>query len=189
MLVLDTSVILNVLGSGRPKFLLSHLPYRVVVPPSVLQEVKREPDLTVDKDACFGDLIECGLITVLGPNNKVDDIAIALAGAESPNDLDDGEAYAIAYAVVLGAAIGIDERKGRRIISEQWPTLNCLFAIEIIEGAATTAKLNAEELGAIVFSALRHSRMRVPTSRRADIIALIGNERARECSSLGSIAD
>ena len=189
MLVLDTSVILNVLGSGRPKFLLSHLPYRAVVPPSVIQEVKREPDLLVDKDACFVDLIECGLIAVLEANNKADDIAIALAGAESPDDLDDGEAYAIAYAVVLGAAIGIDERKGRRIISEQWPSLKCLFAIEIIERAAIAAKLKDEERGVVIFSALRHSRMRVPKNRCADIIALIGKERARACSSLGFIPD
>jgi predicted nucleic acid-binding protein len=189
MLVLDTSVIFNLLGSGRPKLLLRHIPYQVFAPKQVVLEIKREPEIQIDKDAELVDLIKGGLITVAEANGDADTLALALAGAPSPNDLDDGESYAIAYAVVLGAAIGIDERKGRRIISEQWPKLNCRFSLELIESAVSAAQLTADEGSAFIFSALRHARMRVPAERRADLIALVGKNRARMCSSLGYVPD
>src|SRR5216684_7370943 len=170
MLVLDTSVILNLLGTGRPQFLLTHFPLRALAPVSVIEEVKREPDVPVDKDAGFLDLIHRGLITVLKPHNEADQLALALAGGPSPDDLDDGESYAIAYAVTLGATLAIDERKGRRIISQQWPALNCMFTLDLIEKAIASARLNDGDRSAIIFSALRHSRMRVPAERRAGII-------------------
>jgi predicted nucleic acid-binding protein len=189
MLVLDTSVIFNLLGSGRPKLLLRHIPYRVMAPRQVIVEIKREPDIQIDRDAELIDLIKDGLITVSEAIGEADALALALAGAPSPNDLDDGEAYAIAYAVVLGAAIGIDERKGRRIISERWPKLNAHFSLELIESAVCAAQLTADERTTFIFSALRHARMRVPAGRRADMIALIGKKRARMCSSLGYVPD
>ena len=189
MLVLDASVILNLLGTGRPQFLLAHFPLRALAPMSVIEEIKREPDVPVNKDAGLIDLINCGLVTVLNSNSEADDLALALAGGPSPDDLDDGEAYAIAYAVTLGAAIAIDERKGRRIISQQWPDLTCMFTLDVIEKAIASARLTDGDRSAIIFSALRHSRMRVPANRRADIIRLIGKDRARTCTSLGSVAD
>jgi predicted nucleic acid-binding protein len=189
MLVLDTSVILNLLGSGRPKLLLSHFPLRALAPVPVIEEIKREPDVPVEKDAGLIDLINCGLITVLDSNNEADELALALAGASSPDDLDDGESYAIAHAVVLRATLAIDERKGRRIISQQWPNLSCMFTLDVIEKAVGSASLTDRDRSTIIFSALRHSRMRVPADRRAHIIKLIGKERARTCTSLGSVPD
>jgi len=187
MLVLDTSVILNLLGSGRPRFLLTHVPYRVTAPAQVIEEIRKEPEIAVAKDASLFDILESGLIKVVEPNDDAEQLAIALAGAPSPDDLDDGEAYAIAYAVALGATIGIDERKGRRVISEQWPNLNCLFTIEIMETAAMRAQLADEDWAEVVFSALRYARMRVPSDKRADIVKLIGKDRARTCPSLGYV--
>jgi predicted nucleic acid-binding protein len=187
MLVLDTSVILNLLGSGRARFLLGHTPYKVGAPHQVIQEIRREPEIHIEKDASFFDIIESGLLTVVESNFDVERIALALVGAPSPNDLDDGEAYAIAHAVFLNATIGIDERKGRRVISEQWPNLSCLFTVDIIETAVRRGRLTDEEWAEIVFSALHHSRMRVPSDRKADIIKLIGRDRARACPSLGYV--
>ena len=187
MLVLDTSVILNLLGSGRPRFLLTHVPYRVIAPVQVIQEIRREPDIDIEKDAGLLDVIESGLIAVVEPNDEAEALALALAGAPSPDDLDDGEAYAIAYAVVLGATVGIDERKGRRVLSAHWPSLSCLYTLDIIETAVKRAQMGNHELADIVFSALRFSRMRVPSDRRSSVIALIGRERARLCPSLGYV--
>jgi hypothetical protein len=83
--------------------------------------------------------------------------------------------------------MGIDERKGRRVISEQWPGLNCLYSVDIIETAARRARLADEDWAEVIFSALRYSRMRVPSVRRGDIVKLIGKDRARMCPSLGYV--
>lgn len=188
-LVLDASVIFNLLGTGRAKFLCSHCRYRLLAPSAVVREIKREPEINIVKDADLVTLVDCGLIKLLDSHDGAEEIALALMGCPSPDDLDDGEAYAIAYAVVLEAAIGIDENKGRRIIATRWPALKCFFALEVIESAAAAAELSNRDCSDIVFSAVRHARMRVPKSRRRDVIELIGKERARECVSLGLIPD
>jgi hypothetical protein len=182
-------VILNVLGSGRPRFLLSHLQYRVLAPAPVIQEVHREPDIAIEADSSLLNLIEEGVVTVIRSDETTDALATDLAGAPSPDDLDDGEAYAIAHAVTLGAAIGIDERKGRRILLERWPNMMCFFTLDLFENACDAAGLAAVDRAEIVFSALCYTRMRVPKSRRAGVVRLLGADRPRTCSSLGPISD
>jgi hypothetical protein len=95
--------------------------------------------------------------------------------------------YAIAQAVAIDAALAIDERKGRRVIAKEFPNLVCIFTIDVIERAAMRANLSNTELGEVIYSALRWSRMRIPSDRRDWIISLIGKERARNCPSLGYV--
>ena len=150
MLILDTSVILNFLGTGRSRFLFSHLPYDVCAPSVVIREITREAELPDGKDASLADLIESSLITTIDKSDEAEELALSLAGAISPDDLDDGEAHAIAYTVVMGATIGIDERKGRRIISQRWPNLPCRFTLDLFEAAAMRSNLPSEEYAEIV---------------------------------------
>jgi predicted nucleic acid-binding protein len=187
MLVLDASVLLNLLGSCRPRFLLKHLPFEAAIPAAVAYEIKHEPQIEAETDASFVELVEAGSLRIIEPSNEVERIALSLAGSPTPNDLDDGEAYAIAQAAVMDAVLGIDERKGRRIVAEEFPNLTCMFTIEIIERAAMRANMGEAELGEIIYSALRWSRMRIPSDRRDWIISLIGKERARNCPSLGYV--
>jgi predicted nucleic acid-binding protein len=185
MLIFDTSVILNFLGTGRSQFLLSNLPDEVFAPKVVIEEITHEAELPTEKDADLKSLIESNLIGSIKENDEAETLALSLAGAPSPDDLDDGEAHAIAYSVVLGANIAIDERKGRRIIRERWPSLSCRFTLDLFEIAAKQARLPTEEYAEIVFCALQHARMPVPKPKRAEIVALIGRSRARLCPSLG----
>jgi hypothetical protein len=92
MLVIDTSVLLNLLGSCRPRFLLKHVPYEVIAPAAVIREVKHEPNIEAETDASLSELIEVKLLKIIEPNSRVESIALSLAGSPSPDDLDDGEA-------------------------------------------------------------------------------------------------
>jgi hypothetical protein len=67
--------------------------------------------------------------------------------------------------------------------------LRCMFTLDLMEMAIASAKLADGDRSTIIFSALRHARMRVPVERRAEIVQLIGKERARDCSSLGPMRD
>jgi predicted nucleic acid-binding protein len=185
MLVLDTSVLLNLLGTGRPRLFLGNLPFRAFAPDIVIREVEREPKGSESSDATLAQLISEQLVHVVKPDDEVDMLALALAGAPSPDDLDDGEAYAIACAVTLGARIAIDESKGRRVIAKHWPTTECMYSIEVLEAAVEPGQICARDFADLLFNALRSARMHVPRDRRADVIKAIGKERSRECGSLG----
>lgn len=187
MLVIDTSVLLNLLGSCRPQFLLDHIPFEVIVPQAVLREIKREPSMEAETDADLSRLIERGSLRVMEPDSKVEELALSLAGAPNPDDLDDGEAFAIAHAVAMSGRLAIDERKGRRIVERRFPQVACLFTLEVIEQAALRARLGEAEFAELIYSALLWARMRIPSERRDWIISLIGKERARNCPSLGYV--
>jgi predicted nucleic acid-binding protein len=187
MLFLDTSAILNILGSGRPRLILENLSRQTFVPEEVLKEVKKEPLLEGQTDAKLADLLDVGLLEITETTADINRLALELAGAPAPDDLDDGESYAIACAVTLKGVIGIDDRKGRRILSTRWPTLPIQFTVELIEAAAMRAQLSTSEHADLVFSALINSRMRIPKDRRLETIRLIGRERAKQCPSLGII--
>jgi predicted nucleic acid-binding protein len=186
MLILDTSAILNLLGTARPKFLLENLSDRVLAPPAVIDEVLHEPTLDIEKDASFSDLLSNVLIETAQITREIESLAILLAGAPTPDNLDDGEAFAIACAVINQAGIVLDERKARRIVHRRRPALICLYTLDLIETAARQADLDQERCAEIIFNALRSARMRIPSDRRREVVQLIGRERASQCPSLGS---
>jgi predicted nucleic acid-binding protein len=186
-IVLDTSAVLNLLGSGRPRMMLSASQLRPIVPEAVLREVQREPALETPSDASLRTLIEDKIIAVASETDASLALAIELAGAEIPNDLGDGEAFAIALAVTRRLPIVLDERKARRITFERFSDLKVLFTLEYIEEIAMSAELSEAAKSDVIFSALRYARMRVPRNRFKDISELVGDDRAKECSSLGFV--
>lgn len=182
--VIDSSVVLNLLGSSRPKMILESLPYSILVPSQVLTEIQTEP-VVPNRDADLHSLLASGLLSVAQSSPEIEDLAIQLAGAQSPDDLDDGEAYAIAHAVALNGLLGIDERKGRRIVSARWPHLRCIYSLELLEAAFASANIQDREKVSILYAALTNARMRVPASRKREIAEFLGEELASLCPSLG----
>lgn len=185
MLILDTSTILNFMGTGNPRLILQNLPEESFFPQAVLDEITREP-ISV-KGSFLVDLIKDRSIQVIDCTENMIELALDLAGAEAPDDLGDGESYAIACAVHSNSTMGIDDRKGRRILAERWPHLRAHFSIDLILMASRRAKLLPIETADLVFFALKNTRMRVPKERREEVVALIGIDKARLCPSLGSI--
>jgi predicted nucleic acid-binding protein len=158
-----------------------------IVPEAVLREVQREPELKVSSDSSWGKLIDDKIITVAPDTDASLTLAIELAGAAIPNDLDDGEAFAIALAVTRKAVLVLDERKARRIVLERFSELKLMFTIEYIEDTAQFAGLSESETSDVIFSALRYARMRVPRHRFKEISKIIGEDRAKVCTSLGFV--
>jgi predicted nucleic acid-binding protein len=162
--------------------------FRSIIPEGVVREIRREPDLKVPSDATLPELIREGTILVASDTDISLGLAIDLAGAAAPNDLDDGEAFAIALAVTRNATLVLDERKARRIVQQNFPALRLMFTIEYMEEIARFAGLSPIVVSDIIYSALHYARMRVPRERCKEICAMIGQDRARSCPSLGFIA-
>lgn len=181
--VLDASVVLNILGSDRAETILGALPGRRIVVEVTSREITRDPVKPENTGDPLASLIDAGLLERI----PLPPIAVArfveLTGAPPPDDLDDGEAAALAVGEALGISVALDEAKGRRIASARLKTVTLLSSAEIFALPTVKAALGAELVDA-VFSALVKTRMRVIPSHDGWIRELLGNERAAQCPSL-----
>ena len=180
--VLDTSVMLNVLGSGHAETILGALRGRRVVVAVTSREVLRHP---LHREALdpLASVVEAGLLEKI----ELPEIALTrfleLTGATPPDDLDDGEAGAIAAAEALGLAVALDERKGRRVVAARLPHVELISSGSIFADQEV-GKVLGPRLADAVFSALIHARMRILSEHDVWVRALLGPARVAQCSSL-----
>jgi hypothetical protein len=181
--VLDTSVILNLLGSGRADRILGVLRGRRIVVAVTSREIIRHPLAPEATRDPLEPLAAAGLIE----RRPLPDAALPrfleLTGAAPPDDLDDGEAAALAAGEAFELPVALDEAKGRRVARERLPTLHLLSSGALFADAAVGAALGTE-LEEAVFSALVNARMRVFAEHDAWVRKLLGAERVAQCPSL-----
>jgi hypothetical protein len=182
-LVLDTSVVLNILGSGRAETILGALNVRRLVIAVTSREILRHPL----HPKAGGDPLESIIAAGLVEKIPLPDVALArfvdLTGAASPDDLDDGEAAALAAGEALNLSVALDEAKGRRVAKERLPGVPLLSSGAVFLDAAVASALGAD-LAEAVFSTLVHARMRVLPEHDAWVRTLLGPARAAQCPSL-----
>jgi len=179
-IVLDASVLINILGSGSPADLLAAIGHQLIIPEPTLAEVSFDPSAKQPAAARTVELIEAGLLTavpILGEAARL----FSLLAAE----MGDGEAAAVAYAIETEAFVAIDDRKARRValpLIRKEPaffTLDLLLSDQVVSTCGKAFALDA------VFQALVNARMRVPHQYRAALVRLLGPEKAEQCPSLG----
>lgn len=182
-LVLDTSVMLNILGSGQAETVLRALEGRRIAVSVTSREVIRHPLQPRSSEDPLEPLIAAWLIEKIPLSAPAIVRFMELTGADPPDDLDDGEAAALAAGEALGLAVAIDERKARRVASARMPTVTLLSSGEIFAHPGVGAALGPG-LADAVFSALFHARMRILPERDKWVRKLLGAQRAAQCPSL-----
>jgi PIN domain nuclease of toxin-antitoxin system len=181
-IVLDASVVLNLLGSGDVESILAAIPGRRIVVAVASGEVERHP-LTGKSGDHVADLVALGLVERVELPPAAQARFLELVGADPPDGLDDGEAATIATAEVWGLAAALDERKGRRIASTFVPADRLVSSVEIFAKAEVVAALGSR-LADAVFSACIHARMRVLPEHEAWLRKLLGPARVAQCPNL-----
>lgn len=187
VLVIDASVAINLLGTGRPADVLRMLNRKVLMDELALEEVTSDPFSKAPGGEAMGALIRSGLITSAHLSESAFDMFLELTGATPPDDLGDGEAATIAQSFDIGAVPAIDERKATRVTLSLRPERPILHTIDILACSGVTTVLSQKEFADLIHAALFHARMRVPMQCRDWVRNVIGPERARTCPSLGSI--
>jgi predicted nucleic acid-binding protein len=187
VLVIDASVAINLLGTGRPADILRLLSRKVLIDELALEEVTTDPFSQLPGREAIDALILSGLISSVQLSALAFDMFVELTGASPPDDLGDGEAATIAQSFDIGAVPVIDERKATRISLSLRPKHPILHTIDILACSAITSALSPQDQGDLIYAALFHARMRVPVPCRDWVCSLIGPERAKSCPSLGSI--
>src|ERR1700691_363560 len=189
ILVIDASVAINLLGTGRPADLLRALNRRVIIDEVALREVTSDPFIKLPGHEAIGALMRSSLISPVQLSASAFEVFLELTGAAPPDDLGNGEAATIAQCFDIGAVPVIDERKATRISLSLRPRHPILHTIDILASSAVAAALSRQELADLVYAALFHARMRVPAPCRDWVCAMIGPERTGRCPSLGSVKD
>lgn len=184
VLVADASVAINLIATGRAAAIMSALPNRLVVVEQVALELKSGHRTGRNHMDGLQALVSLGHIEVVHLGSTGQEQFGQLVAGDAATTLDDGEAATIAYAVEHRMTALIDERKATRICGERFGFLSFGCTVDLLAHGEVGSALGRADLSEAVFNALYHGRMRVPTCHREWVVALIGTDRARRCSSL-----
>lgn len=182
VLVLDTSVIINLYASKGAFDVLDALTNPVVVTDVVINELRGEHNASEEQRAMLEGFLTDGRIRIV--NLKEQGLETFARMISSPCSLDDGEAATIAYSLENGAVPVLDERKGTSKYLNECSANAVPSSIDLFLHPSVMAQLGRDRLANLIYSSLINARMRVSLDARDDVIDLIGLERAIECRSL-----
>lgn len=187
-MVVDASVVINLNATGYAAEIIRELPNQVVVTDSAIAELENGVLNGHDDAQKLRALIACGLVQAVGMREACLHVYESLIDGSALSTLDDGEAATIAYAQEVNGIAMIDERKARRLCAERFPHLRVFSTIDLLLHDLTVRALGMTEQIESIYKALTIARMQVSPERRALVMEMIGEERARGCSSLSRLA-
>lgn len=183
-LVIDASVLINVLGTGCPAQVLQCLCRVFAIDQITLNEVDTDPATRKSSKEILDSLKSQGLLEVVQMDNEAYERFLSFTSASSPDDLDDGEAATLSHAAQGVYVAVIDERKAIRIASIHTPAIPVLHSIDLLAAPEILNQLGRDRSANIIYMALRNARMRIPSDVRQWITTLLGDVRAQECPGL-----
>lgn len=186
-LVLDASVLINLLATGRLDSILACLGTSAVVVEEVIREVRRDPRDRREHPEILTPFIEKATLTRVSlatAEPMLEHYLDLAAGVGDQDDLGDGEAASIACAIHHRYAVALDERKARAVCSLRYPELQVYSTLDIFRTLEQSGGFRAEHVSESVFDALRFARMRVPHEHEEWVRGLLSQEQLRSCPSL-----
>lgn len=180
-LALDTSVLINLHACRRGAEILAAIPNRIFVTHIVARELNHETSRRNGEESFLQALAAAGNITLVDLSDEEFEVFFELTSAAS--SLDDGEAATIAISSGRGLIPVIDERRGRRRAREIIG-LDPAWSLDLLSHPTPMASLGADFSVDALFFALRDGRMRIPPDCAAEVVSVIGDDRARQCTCL-----
>jgi predicted nucleic acid-binding protein len=160
--VLDTSVILNLVASGYAEAILEALQAECIVCTAAAQEViyiRADDPAQPVQSVSIEPWIHAKLITIVSPEGgKEEDLYVQFAA-----ELDDGEAMSLAICHSRGFILATDDRKACRLAgSLTLPSVPVLSTAEIVHGWATKMTTQATVLRQTIQAIERRARFLPP---------------------------
>lgn len=188
MMVVDASVVINLNATGYAPEIIRAFPNQVVVTDSAIAELASGVRNGHGDAQKLQELIDSGVVQAVTVGETCIHIYESLIDGNALSTLDDGEAATIAYAYEVHGIAMIDERKARRLCAERFPDLPVFLTVDLLLHDLTVQALGRTEQIESIYRALSIARMRVPPERMALVVQIIGDERAKVCSSLPKLA-
>lgn len=187
-LVLDASVIINLLATGHSHAILRALNAPLIVTDNVIREIERgaatgRSDFDLLKRTLNDQILRLERID----GDILKDFFDLVSGSTS-DTLGDGEAATLALAHGRQFIAAIDEKKATRIAAERFGTLKLVTTVDILAHEAVRSCLGAERLAEAIFDALRRARMQVREYQFDWVAHTIGAARVEACPSLRKLA-
>ena len=187
-LVLDASVIINLLATGHARVILRAVPAAIVVTDNVVREIGQG---AINGRAEPKQLLELIQDQIL-KSEELSGVALQhffdLVSGSTATSLGDGEAATLALAHSNGFTAVIDEKKATQISSQRFETLRLITTVDILAYEPVRISIGDKALAVATLQALKHARMQVRDSQFDWIEKVIGRENVGLCPSLRRLA-
>ncbi|CAJ4468043.1 Uncharacterised protein [Burkholderia pseudomallei] len=187
-LVLDSSVIINLLATGHATSILKALAVPVVVTGNVVREIERGAANGRPEFELLIAMVTERVLRVEELEGQLLATLFDLVSGGTAESLDDGEAATLAFAHGSGFSAAIDEKKATRLAAVRFESLRLVTTIDILAHESVRTSLGDELLADATFQALRLARMQVREHQFEWVAELIGPKNIDACSSLRRLA-
>ncbi|MGE0111648.1 hypothetical protein [Aquabacterium sp.] len=187
-LVLDASVIINLLATGHASTILQALPRPSYVTDNVVVEIKGGAENGRPESEKLLQLIECGKIGVVELDDQALESFFSIVSGPASDSLGDGESSTLAFAHCGGMIAAIDEKKATRIAAQHFGELKIATTVDILAYEPVGFMLGQERLSQTVLDALRLARMQVWEHQFTWVVQQIGASNLSLCPSLRRLA-
>lgn len=187
-LVLDTSVVINLLATGNSGAILRALNAPVVLTNYVVREIEEGGAAGHSHYDLLKRAIKDEIFRTEEIEGKILEDFFALVSGSTTDTLGDGEAATLALAHGFGFTAAIDEKKATRISAERFGQLRLVTTVDILAHQAVLSALGPEGLADATFDAIRLARMQVREYQFDWVVQAIGPARVDACPSLRKYA-
>lgn len=184
VIVLDASVIINLLATGHASEILQALKVPLVVTGNVVREIEQGSANGRPESALLTELISSNCLQLQELSAPTLEHFFSLVSGNTSDSLGDGEAATLALAHCSGCSAAIDEKKATRIAGERFNTLKLVTTVDILAHEPIRASLGHVTLAQAVVQALQVARMQVRPHQLNWVAQLIGEDNLARCASL-----
>lgn len=165
-IVLDASVIINLLGCGYAGDILKAIRSSFSVEERTLKEIRRHPIPGRSHIDELSALKAAGLLQVHRMSDDAYALYLDLIDDSSPACLGDGESAAIATAATLAYGVALDDRKARKVLAKRFPQITLVTTVGMFFAASMQNSNMKIMMPNIIESAVCHSRMAILKEER-----------------------
>jgi predicted nucleic acid-binding protein len=184
ILVIDASVLINLLATGIETKILSCFSTKIMIPNQVIREVKRHPRDKSDAKDYLNTLFADNVIQRVELNEQAFKFYTEIL-LENDN-LGDGELACIAYAATKKIHyIVLDDKLGLKTCQQKFSFLKILSSIDLFRQYHQKCELEFIRFQEVLFDAVKIGRMNM-TSESDDkwVREILGESKVKLCPSL-----
>ncbi len=161
VVILDASVLINLLGCGEPVAVLAGLGERCLMEQRTFREVRKHPIPGRDYVEPLNVLVSSGTLEEIRMNEAEYETYLTFVSGPLGTRLDDGESAALAVSG-RGSTLVLDERKARRRASNGMNGVTVVSSLQLMLTSGFRQGWSAERVRNLVLSARQRARMGVP---------------------------
>lgn len=165
-LVLDASVLINLLACGAANEVFSALSGPCLVEEKVFGEISRHPISGLCHVGALQSLASSGFIKQTSMEAEEYAHFLSLIQAPLGQRLDAGESATLAVAKGRGLSVVIDENKGRTYVAKNFPQVVVVSSLKLLISATVRLRRDVSYLQDRLNAARDHARMGVPRDEK-----------------------